>query len=71
MNIFLQISKSKYQWKDILLEVAPVTSIEVTVVTWIEVNHRFEPRITSIEVTLAWQGNVTLIFNLEINLFSS
>ena len=24
------------------LEVAPVTSIEVTVVTWIEVNHRFE-----------------------------
>ena len=28
-----------------------VTSIEVTVVTWIKVNHRFEAQFTSIEVT--------------------
>ena len=34
-------------------EVAPVTSIEVTTVTQIEVNHRSEAQFTLIEVTLA------------------
>ena len=47
-------AKGKVLNRGILLEVAPVTSVEVTVVIWIEVDHRFEAQITSIEATLAW-----------------
>ena len=46
------------------------TSIEVTVVTCIKVNHRFEAQFTSMEVARAWQAKVTSIFHLGLNLFS-
>ena len=52
------------------LEVDPVTSTEVTVVTWNELTHHFEAQFTSIEATLAWQAKVTSIFNLLLILFS-